>query len=271
MSTGTATYLLGHEDPELQRLEEQARTLAPATATILRSACIAPGMRVLDLGTGAGDVAIAAAELVGPTGSVVGIDQAPKALGHAEQRCALRGLTNVTFVEGDVTTAEIDGTFDAVVGRLVLLYVDDPVAVVRRWCSRIRSGGVFVAMEFEMTAAGLLPPGPLFEQAKEWFLAAFRHAGHDPLLGARLAEVLRAAGLENPVALGLQAYLDDSTGPPLLAGIVRTLLPAIERAGIATAAEVDIDTLAPRVAEEQRRLDALFKPPTLVGAWARVT
>ena len=46
--------------------------------------------------------------------------------------------------------------------------------------------------------------------------------------------------------------------------------PVIERTGIATANEVGIDTLQQRLAAAQSSTDALFKPPTLVGAWARV-
>ena len=61
-------YVLGHEDAELARLEHQAGILAPATEAILRMAGLAPGMRVLDLGTGLGDVAFAAAGIVGPAG-----------------------------------------------------------------------------------------------------------------------------------------------------------------------------------------------------------
>jgi ubiquinone/menaquinone biosynthesis C-methylase UbiE len=49
--------------------------LRPITERLLRSAGIEPGMRVLDIGCGAGDVSMLAAELVGSTGSVVGIDR----------------------------------------------------------------------------------------------------------------------------------------------------------------------------------------------------
>jgi hypothetical protein len=52
---------------------------------------------------------------------------------------------------------------------------------------------------------------------------------------------------------------------------VRTLLPAIERTGIATAADVDIETLEQRMAADLAAHGAAFKPPTLVGTWARVT
>lgn len=72
-------------------------------------------MRVLDVGSGMGDVALLAAELVGPTGSVVGVDTNPDALVAARRRAP----ENVNSVEGDIRHLELDGEFDAVVGRLV--------------------------------------------------------------------------------------------------------------------------------------------------------
>jgi hypothetical protein len=68
-------YILGHSPAEIQRLMSQAVMLRPITERLLRSAGIEPGMRVLDIGCGAGDVSMLAAELVGSTGSVVGIDR----------------------------------------------------------------------------------------------------------------------------------------------------------------------------------------------------
>jgi ubiquinone/menaquinone biosynthesis C-methylase UbiE len=281
MTTATATtttttgYLLGHDEAELRRLKEQARILAPATASLLTLAGIEPGMRVLDLGCGAGDVAFLVAGRVGPGGSVVGIDSSLTALDTARHRADRHKIGNVSFLEADVRTldptTDLAGPFDAVVGRLVLLYVDDPVDVVRRCATALRPGGVLLAMEYDMTAAGSLPAQPLPTQAMGWITAAFEWAGHDPALGCRLGGILCAAGLDGPVCLGLQSYLapEDPAGPRLLASTARTLLPAIEAAGIASAAEVDIETLERRIADVQRATGAMSKPPALVGAWAR--
>ncbi len=180
------TYLLGHDPAELARLEHQAGVLAPATRTVLTLAGVEPGMRVLDLGTGAGDVALVAAELVGPTGAVVGIDQSVPALTLAADRVERRGVTNVSFLRGDVNTMRLLDEFDAVVGRLVLLYTPEPDEVVRRFASVLRPGGVIAMMEYEMTAAGTLPPTDLTARIAFWIAEAFRRSGLDASLGARL-------------------------------------------------------------------------------------
>jgi SAM-dependent methyltransferase len=271
MSTVTE-YLLGHDTNELARLEHQARMLAPATGAILALAGIEPGMRVLDLGTGAGDVAFQVAELVGPGGSVVGIDQSVTALTFAAHRAEQRGLTNVSFIRDDLHTVLPADEFDAVVGRLVLLYLPDPAEVVRRFAGLLRPGGVVAVMEYEMFAAGTLPPTDLSERVVFWVTEAFRRSSLDPSLGARLDDVLRRAGLGDVSMLGIQGYRPpgDRAGAALAAGIVRTLLPAIEKTGIATADEIDLDTLEDRFALDSAEHGAIFKPPTLVGAWARV-
>jgi hypothetical protein len=69
--------------------------------------------------------------------------------------------------------------------------------------------------------------------------------------------------------VGAQAYLspEDPSGPALLAGVVRSLAPAIIRHGIATAGQLDLATLEQRITEAVRHADALILPPTVVGAW----
>lgn len=267
------TYLLGHDPDELARLEHQAMVLAPATRTVLHLAGIAPGMRVLDLGTGAGDVALEAAEMVGPTGSVVGIDQSVPALTLAARRVEQRAVTNVSFVQGDIEDIDLIDEFDAVVGRLVLLYMPKPDRVLAKFARLVRPGGVVAMMEYEMTAAGTLPPTELSSRIVGWIASAFQRSGLDASLGARLAEVLARAGLGQATVLGLQGYRPpgDRDGAWMAASTVRTLLPVLEKTGVATAVEVDIDTLAERIAQDSAAHDAVFKPPTLVGAWATVS
>jgi SAM-dependent methyltransferase len=270
MTQMTSPYLLGHDEQELARLEHQASVLAPATRTILRLAGIGPGMRVLDLGTGAGDVAFEVAELVGPDGSVVGVDQSVKALRYAAVRAERRALTNVAFLHDDLHTVPIDGEFDAIVGRLILLYTPEPAAVLRKFAGLLRPGGVVAMMEYEMHAAGTLPPTELSAQAVRWITGAFDRSGLDPSLGAKLGPIMRDAGFDAATVVGLQGYREpgDPAGALLAAETVRTLLPVIERTGLATADEVGIDTLEERLARDSVAHGTTFKPPTLVGAWA---
>jgi SAM-dependent methyltransferase len=269
MGSAETGYQLGSDAAELERLDLQGRVLAPATRTILQAAGVGPDMRVLDLGSGAGDVAFVAAELAGPAGDVVGIDQSPVAVAKAAARAAARGLPNVRFVAGDIHDRAPGGPFDAIIGRLVLMYVPDPAAVLRTQAGVLRPGGVVAPIEFDLHSARSLPSTPLVGQALSWLREAFTRAGIDPALGPRLWAVLQAAGLQPSGMIGVQPHFgpQDPDGAAILAGIVRTVLPLIERTGVATAAEVGADSLQQRLSGELATSAAVFAHPMLISAW----
>ena len=269
MGSAPAGYQLGSDAAELNRLDLQGRVLAPATRTILATAGVRPGMRVLDLGSGAGDVAFVAAELIGAAGEVVGIDQSPDSVAKATARAAERGLSNVRFVVGDIQDRAPDGPFDAITGRLVLMYLPDPAAVLRTQAGVLRPGGVVAPIEFDLHSARSLPSTPLAAQALSWLRETFTRAGVDPALGPGLWAVLQAAGLRPLGMIGVQPHFgpEDPDGPAILAGIIRTVLPLIERLGVATAAEVGAGTLEQRLSDEFAASAAVFAHPMLVSAW----
>ena len=105
MSGQTPDYLFGQLAGEAERLRLQARMFARYTARFLEDAGISPGMKVLDVGTGAGDVALLVAGLVGREGTVVGIDFNSELIETAQARAATAGIENVSFVVGDAASA----------------------------------------------------------------------------------------------------------------------------------------------------------------------
>lgn len=269
------TYVLGNDPEELVRLDRQAALLDGPTRQLLRAAGIAPGMRVLDLGTGLGHVARAVGEFVGPAGSVVALDNVAAVLAAARQRTEEAGARNVKYVEGDVTAWQAEAPFDAIVGRLLLFHVADPIAVVRHHLQNLKPGGLFVAIDYDIGASRTEPPVPQAEEVIRWVLAAFRAAGAWPTIGARLGVILEDAGLTRITSFGVQAYLPSrgasgAGGAALLASVVRTLAPTIVQRGIATAQQLDLPNLQRRIEDATRAMDAVVLPPTLAGAWGYV-
>lgn len=96
------TYALGHSPAEVQRLKSQGAMLRPITERLLRNVGIDVGMRILDLGCGPGDVSMLAAELVGPEGSIVGIDRSQEVLNVAKERAREGGLHHISFVQASI-------------------------------------------------------------------------------------------------------------------------------------------------------------------------
>jgi ubiquinone/menaquinone biosynthesis C-methylase UbiE len=122
------------------------RRFEPVTAGVVQRAELAPGERVLDLGTGTGAVAELASPLVGPTGSVLAVDISPAMLAIARRRFELRGLTNASVSEGraEEIPAE-DGSLDAVIASLSLMFAIDRVAAARELARVLRPGGRLAA------------------------------------------------------------------------------------------------------------------------------
>src|SRR5262249_5802341 len=159
--------------------------------------------------------------------------------------------------------------FDAIVGRLVLFHMADPVAAVRHHVLNLRPGGLFVALDFDIGGARTYPALDVADEALGWVVQAFSAAGGSPRIGSRRGPALDRAGLDMVKTFGVQAYLapNDPAGPALLTGVVRSLAEVITTRGIATVDKIDLATLEQRIADGLRREDAVFLPPTVVGAW----
>jgi ubiquinone/menaquinone biosynthesis C-methylase UbiE len=147
MSFKPLDYVLGHNNREQLRLIKQAHFLAPITETFLRSAGIASGMRVLDIGCGMGDLTMLAGRLVGPTGQVVSIDLDQASLETARRRALAAGLANTKFHRADLLTFADPEPFDAIIGRLVLEFVPDTTAAIKWLCTLLRPAGIMAFQE----------------------------------------------------------------------------------------------------------------------------
>ena len=265
-------YPLVQSDREFDRLIEQGRFYGELTERLFVAAGIHQGMRLLDVGCGAGDVSFLAARLVGPRGCVVGVDRSPAAIASARTRAAEAGLENMTFVENEFLSFSSSVQFDAVVGRFILIYQPNPVVVLRHAVSYLRPGGVAV---FQETDCSRWPPGrlrdsPLLERVSEWFKQSYIALGAEMQMGMKLPIVFQQAGLPMPETRVESRLVADADSPyyRLIAEFFRMLLPTMERLGIATAAEVDVDTLEARLRAEIRAFGSVVMTPPLVAAWA---
>jgi SAM-dependent methyltransferase len=192
------TYALGHSERELERLRVQASLIEPITRRFFVDAGIGAGMRVLDVGSGAGDVAFLVAELVGETGKVVGVDRVPAPLITARQRARARAVTNVSFLDGDPTEMSFDQRFDAVVGRYVLMYQPDPSATIRTLVTHLRPGAVVVFHEPYRDGIRSFPPVPSYDRAWQLVDETLRRTGGDTTMGIKLHAAFVGAGLAPP-------------------------------------------------------------------------
>jgi 2-polyprenyl-3-methyl-5-hydroxy-6-metoxy-1,4-benzoquinol methylase len=265
-------YALGRAVPELERLARQADYFGDLTAHVLRLAGLSEGMRVLDIGSGAGDVSLLAGQIVGAGGSVRGVDLSADAVERARERAGAAGLSHVTFDVADVTTLEVDEPVDALIGRLVLMYLPDPAVVLRRLAAAVRPGGVVVFHEFDLAGATSAPRCELFEATLELVREGLTRAGAGVRTGLHLGAIFEEAGLGTPT-MYQAARVERGAGAGIyeqITAIARTLLPVLQQTRVVQPETLDIDTLAARLCAESLALGATLVAPPFVGAWTRI-
>jgi len=265
-------YVLGHSDGELARLEHQGEIFRADTEEILRSSGLREGMRVLDIGCGVGDVAMIAARMVGPSGSVLGVDTARQALSLAEARASAANFDWVEFEEADITSFQPQGEFDALVGRFILMHLEKPARELKRLTQYLRPDGLIALIEMDIEQSSAEPELPLLYKYIHWIVETYRRVGVEVNMGSKLYPVFRRAGLTPHlrgtcrIESGPESVTYDFTAETL-----RALLPAMKAHGIADPEEVNVDNVAANLRAAAIAGDHCIFFPRIVGAWAQLT
>ena len=269
MSDGSH-YTPGSET-ELERLQLQARCLEGLTRRLIRESGIGSGMRVLDLGSGPGDVAFLLAEAVGPSGSVIGVDLEARSVDLASRRAAQAGYANVSFAVAGDDALPADAPFDAAIGRFVLIHQRDPAAMIRRAAAAVRPGGVVAFLEPALHLEGhSIPELELVAAATASLKRCMLAALASPDVAGRMIPCFIDAGLPEPKVLW-ESVVPGSKDDVWLRSFVltyKTLLPLMQKFGTVDTRVGDPDTLAGRIMAEAvaRRAQSVTGP--FASAWA---
>lgn len=268
------SYVLGHSQHELDRLRQQAEFVDSMTARFLRAGGVTSGMRVLDVGCGAGHVAFLAAQLVGARGVVVGVDRSADAIAAATAEAKARSLTNVSFRVGDPADIAFDDLFDAVVGRYVLQFQPHPSATLAALAGLVRPGGVVIFHELAWVGPTSSPPCPTYDQSCRWAAETLRASGAETGMGLKLFTAFVAAGLPEPV-VGCETLMAGGERAAglltQLTSLLETLAPAGSGLNPAQAINVGFDVLYHRMSEEACAQKAVLFGRLQVGCWTRTT
>jgi ubiquinone/menaquinone biosynthesis C-methylase UbiE len=263
-------YALGSTDAEHERLIRQAARIAPLTERFFRDAGIGPGQRVLDLGSGVGDVAMLIARLVGPSGEVVGVERDSRSIARARARVAEAGLRNVSFTQSDVNQIPSSKSFDAAVGRLILMFVPDPVSVLSSLVRLVRPGGIIAFQEPSWAPTFAISAHlPLWSAAASLMCETFRRSGANPEMGLALYRIFKQAGLPAP-ALQMELPLgDDADFTRWMYDVISSLRPQIQELNLSLKELGDLDTLAERLQAEVAASKGVAGWMAIVGASVR--
>jgi ubiquinone/menaquinone biosynthesis C-methylase UbiE len=112
------------------------------SAKVFPSLAVQQGDKVVDAGCGFGDTAIQLARLVGPSGSVVGMDCCDEFLEYGRRDAEAAGLTNITFMEGDVQAYPFKPIHEFCFSRFGTQFFENPVAGLRNMRTSLKPGGI---------------------------------------------------------------------------------------------------------------------------------
>lgn len=269
-----SNYVLGRSTHEYERLQLQGRILRPYTEKFFRAAGISPGMRVLDLGSGVGDVALLAADIVGPGGRVFGLERDQAALERARQRTVEQGCSSwVSFQAANLDDFSTTEQFDAVVGRYILVYQPDAAATLRQFTRFLKPGGIVVFHEVDFTATmPSFPPCDLIDQCCSLVAEVFRRVGLSPTFGRTLGKTYLDAGLPFPT---VSAEIPAGGGRgsllyPWVASTVISVAPRLADLGLSLPPGVAADhSLAAKLEEAAVAQGCQLIGGIQFGAWTR--
>ena len=266
----TASYALGYTDAEQERLMRQAALIAPYTERLFREAGIDVGHRVLDLGSGLGDVSMLVARLVGPSGEVVGIERDATSIERAQARIAAAGFRNMSFTQTDVNQIVSDKPFDAAVGRFILMFLPDPVSVLRSVAGLVRPGGVLAFQEpswIPMLALGHRLP--LWSSVLRSIHETFLRSGANPEMGLALYPIFQEVGLPAPkvhLEIPLSSDIDFIR---VISDLVCSLQPLSKQHSVSLDELGDLNTLPDRICAEVASANTVVSVVPLLGVWSR--
>jgi ubiquinone/menaquinone biosynthesis C-methylase UbiE len=216
-------------------------------------------MRVLDIGCGVGDVTMIAAQLVGAAGHVTSIDLDQASIETAQRRAAAFGFENTSFHRADIAEYVSSSPFDAVIGRLVLEFVPDPIAIIKRLYGMLRPGGILAY------SAHL----PLRLSVTKAARDAFQLGGANTEMEQQLYQGFIASGFHEPQ---LRVELPVGNSPEfrsLLPDLFTAVMPNIIARSLTIGHLGDLNTLKDRLDEELDKQNSFASFVALIGVFGR--
>ena len=270
MTAPADDYIMGRTSAEYQRLRAQAKVWEEGTRRVLIKAGLRPGLSCLDIGCGPGEVMRLMSEMVGPAGSVTGVDVDGRV--GREALDVLRTATGgqYAFHEMDVESAERvpGGAFDAVFSRILLIHLKEPEAFLRKMMSWTKPGGVVVVQEYDFESWDVCPRLDAVVEVIQTFRAVAKKGGRDTRLGFKLPAGFIAAGLGPPDGIDVAALVSElAVGGRMTQEVYTSIFPMAQQLGLTDEAN------------RRRIFDAIdgaiqtggyyVLSPLLIGAWKR--
>ncbi len=259
-------YILATGADEVKRLQVLNQLYGPGTERLLWQAGLKPGMRVVDIGCGSGNIACWLARQVGAGGSVVGIDVSPAQIEQAQLQAQTAGLNNITFAVGNACNPGWAGnSFDLVYSRLVLMHLTNPLDALQQMQALLKPGGRLVCEEMDLTQWLHCPKSEGLIRMNQLNLALGDRRGQHFRLGSSLYQLFLQLGTEPEVSFNLPAALRGES-KRLIELTFAQFAPILVQEGLATEAEAtDLSFAIKQFTDDPT---ALLGGPLMGQVWA---
>jgi SAM-dependent methyltransferase len=258
-----AHYIHGTDPEEQKRLSRLNHLINRRSLAALG---LEGGERVLDVGSGLGQLSRAMALAAGPQGRVIGIERSREQLARAQELAHAAGEgTLVDFRLGDAANPPLRdeewGTFDVAHTRFLLEHLTDPLSVVKAMVRAVRPGGRIVLQDDDHNNFRLWPEVPETDRVWRAYLLTYGRMGMDANIGRRLVELLHQSGAK-PVRNDEPFFgscAGDSDWDGFIHNVAEILIGA--RADILATgkvSEADIDRAVAALYEWSKRPEAAF-------------
>jgi SAM-dependent methyltransferase len=230
---------------------------------------IEKGMRILDVGCGAGDLIVMTSELASDSGEVVGLDISENALAAARSAIEEKRVSKMRFVRADIAELPEDiGTFDVIVGRRVLMYLSDASRCVNNLLLHLAANGKMIFQESDCMASSFCAQSmPLHTKVQAWIWDTVAREGGDIHIGRQLYSLMRNAKLKI-LQMRAEAILHTDESGSDLGWVAKMMAPRMISRGVATPEEMDADTLEDRLRAELKESGAPFIRDMVFGICA---
>lgn len=260
-------YALATGPAAVRRLHVLHNIYSPAGRRVLVNAGLKEGMKVADFGCGVGVVTRMLAQMVGPSGSVTGVDVNGDQLEEARELCSVAGLSNTSFLEASACDTRLPReSFDLVYCRFLLLHLPDPISCLIEMRDVLKPGGILVVEDGDLATAGSIPESS-FDRFADLFMQLGPIRGVDYSIASNLYHLVRSVGFADT---NLEIYQPAAAGGDagkLLMWSVAEAGPSFVDAGLTT-----YELLEQALYEMQESLDdpdVLVLAPRMSLVWAR--
>ncbi|MCM6778061.1 methyltransferase domain-containing protein [Nocardia sp. CDC159] len=266
MSEPSHSYVIRGGIEGRERLRVLAAIMEPTTRALFARLPVRVGDRCWDVGCGGGDVSALLADLVGPTGWVLGTDIDPVKVELAE---AERGdRPNICYRVADAMRETPSETFDLAHARYLLSHLTDPAGTLAAIRSALRPGALLVVEDVDFSAPLCDPDRPAFRRYHDLYTRTAQSRGADPLIGPRLPALLRATGVTDVQIFIHQPAGFDHAPKHLSVLTLEGIAPIALTENLTTPAELEDILTDLRAAADDPAV--LLGCPRIVQAWGRV-